>query len=283
MAIISANSLLGTGLVIVPGATRNVPDSFVDPVSVASFDGSRATASSLFRYDFTLADHPVFAEARVFAFAQDRSTWRSLDFVKVTYLTATGQVALTIDEIGQGVASVPGSPKPSFEDMAAQGVGIMPLMSGHDEVTGTNLADRVHGFDGHDLLQGRGGRDQLFGNAGDDTLEGGGSRDRLRGNNGSDEFLFSASGNGRDVIVDFNELDGGSEEGDRIVIAAPLTGTFIWRGDLRFTGGSDNTEARVKGQHVLIDLNGDGRADINITLEGLTSASQIAAGDFLFL
>ncbi|NKB16675.1 MAG: hypothetical protein HC774_07165 [Sphingomonadales bacterium] len=60
-------------------------------------------------------------------------------------------------------------------------------------------------------------------------------------------------------------------------------GTFVYRGASAFTGGSDNSEARVSGNQVLVDANGDGVTDITITLTGLTSANQLGADDFLFV
>jgi hypothetical protein len=59
-------------------------------------------------------------------------------------------------------------------------------------------------------------------------------------------------------------------------------GTFAYLGMGAFTGGSDNSEARVLGNQVLVDTNGDGITDITITLSGLTNANQLAADDFLF-
>ncbi len=58
--------------------------------------------------------------------------------------------------------------------------------------------------------------------------------------------------------------------------------TFVYRGAAAFTGGADNSEARVSGSTVLIDVNGDGTAEIAVTLTGLTNAAQISASDFLF-
>lgn len=60
-------------------------------------------------------------------------------------------------------------------------------------------------------------------------------------------------------------------------------GTFVYLGTATFSGGSDNSEARVSGNQVIFDANGDGTADITITLTGLTAATQLAATDFLFV
>ena len=42
------------------------------------------------------------------------------------------------------------------------------------------------------------------------------------------------------------------------------------------------SEARVAGNQELVDSNGDGIADITITLATLTNANQLAASDFIF-
>ena len=94
--------------------------------------------------------------------------------------------------------------------------------------------------------------------------------------------MFNALKNGIDVIADFNELNGGGEEGDVLEFTGLLRGTFSYVGAGGFTGGSDNSEARVSGNKVQVDTNGDGNADITFTLTGLTSAAQLTGTDFLF-
>jgi hypothetical protein len=105
----------------------------------------------------------------------------------------------------------------------------------------------------------------------------------LSGGLGADQFVFNSTTSGIDVVSDFNELDGGGEEGDILRFEGLRVGTFAYRGTSAFTGGSDNSEARVVGNQVLVDTNGDGTTDITITLTGLTTASQLGAGDFLFV
>ena len=60
-------------------------------------------------------------------------------------------------------------------------------------------------------------------------------------------------------------------------------GTFVSLGTDAFTGGSDNSEARVNGNQIQVDANGDGVTDVTIKLTGLTSASQISASDFVWI
>lgn len=140
--------------------------------------------------------------------------------------------------------------------------------------TGTSLSNTLTGNTGANNLSGGGGKDYLTGGAGNDTLTGG---------TGSDTFVYASTINGTDTILDFNELNGGGEEGDVLRFEGLLVGGFVYRGADVFTGGGDNSEARVVGSQVLVDTNGDASADITITLTNLTSASQIMASDFAWV
>ena len=91
------------------------------------------------------------------------------------------------------------------DDPAAAGGGLT--------LQGTSLADRLSGGTAADAIFGRGGND---------ILTGGG---------GADRFHFTPGEPGRDTITDFNALDGGAAEGDRLVIAAPAVGQFVYLGD----------------------------------------------------
>jgi hypothetical protein len=77
-------------------------------------------------------------------------------------------------------------------------------------------------------------------------------------------------------------LNGGGEEGDVIEFRGIGLGGFVYLGTGNFSGGSDNSEARISGNKLLVDLNGDGVADFTLTMTGLTNASQLSASDFLF-
>ena len=145
--------------------------------------------------------------------------------------------------------------------------------AGSNRLTGTNFDDRLEGGVGSDVLAGGGGDDLLVGGAGNDVITGG---------DGADRFVFPSTSGGIDVINDFNQLDGGADDLDVLYFAGIEVGTFDYIGSAAFTGGLDNSEARVLGNQVLVDANGDGRADITITLTGLTYAAQLEEDDFLF-
>lgn len=132
-------------------------------------------------------------------------------------------------------------------------------------------------------ITGNGAANRLLGQAGDDVLTGNAGNDTLTGGAGADHFVFTvAGGNGFDTITDFNALAGGAHQGDVIELNGLLTDTFAYMGGATFSGGSDNSEARVVGSQVQIDVNGDGTADILITLSGLTNAGQLSINDFMW-
>ncbi|MCW3783891.1 calcium-binding protein [Defluviimonas salinarum] len=148
---------------------------------------------------------------------------------------------------------------------------------------GNGAANLLSGLNGDDDLRGHGGNDTLDGGNGNDLLDGHLGHDVLIGGTGADVFRFRSIHWGTDTIADFNALDGGAHEGDVMRFEGLLTGTFAYLGDGAFTGGSDNSEARVDGDRVLVDTDGNGVSDITVLLTGLTSASQITADDFQFL
>lgn len=139
------------------------------------------------------------------------------------------------------------------------------------------------GNSGANILFGNSGANNMSGLDGDDTLFGGAGNDTLTGGLGADCFVFNSSASGVDVISDFNELDGGGEEGDVLRFEGLGVGTFVYLGTGTFSGGSDNSEARIFGSQVLVDANGDGTADITLTLTGLANANQLSASDFIFV
>jgi Ca2+-binding RTX toxin-like protein len=155
----------------------------------------------------------------------------------------------------------------------AQGITLVGN-AGANRLTGSAEADRLEGGGGSDSLIGAGGADKLIGGLGNDILTGGAS---------ADEFIFTSRTSGVDVITDFNQLAGGGEQGDVLRFEGLGVGTFAYLGTGAFTGGLDNSEARVVGNQVLVDTNGDGTADITLTLTGLTNANQLGADDFLFV
>ena len=133
-------------------------------------------------------------------------------------------------------------------------------------------------------MTGNRGRNQLSGLGGGDVLDGGAGNDTLTGGDGADHFVFSTATAGNDVITDFNAVNGGADEGDHLVFAGLEVGTFVYRGNAAFTGGSNNSEARFDSAtgKLLVDTDGDGVANLALTLTGMASASDISGSDFIW-
>lgn len=89
--------------------------------------------------------------------------------------------------------------------------GVKPMLEKalqhNDTIVGSNVINLLYGFDGNDTIGGGKGDDTIYGNAGSDTLTGGA---------GSDRFVF-VSGDGKDVITDF-DADGGGTKQDYIAV-----------------------------------------------------------------
>lgn len=146
--------------------------------------------------------------------------------------------------------------------------------SGRDLLNGKEGRDRLQGGAGNDRLTGRAGIDTLLGGAGADTLNGGTGADILFGGGGSDIFQF-ASGSASppraaDTIIDFRT-------GHDFLDMSQLNLDFIGRRAFR-SDDQIRWEYQASETHVTADLNGDGRADLRIILNGRIALS---ADDFL--
>lgn len=146
---------------------------------------------------------------------------------------------------------------------------------GNDTVNGGRGHDKIAGDQGDDLLNGNEGKDRIFGGAGADVIVGGKGADILdagRNDAASDTFLFGLDDSGRkpstvDRILNFKVGE------DKI----DLQGL----GDLSFGGDRFDKlagEVIVRGAAVLVDLNGDGRADFGLKMLGNV---RLTADDFV--
>jgi GH24 family phage-related lysozyme (muramidase) len=131
-----------------------------------------------------------------------------------------------------------------------------------------------------DLIRGTTASNTLSGGAGRDILIGLGGKDTLTGGAGSDWFVFAASKespiNSADVITDFQRGT------DKIVLnklTSGLDAHLLDKGEAFSGEGSEiRWFASGKSTGVEIDLDGDGHADMGLTLTGKLTLSD---GDFL--
>jgi serralysin len=133
------------------------------------------------------------------------------------------------------------------------------------------VIEEAQGARGDDMLTGNVADNRLIGRAGDDVLSGDAGDDRLTGGSGADTFVFTVAGRG-DRITDFGRgadridlaaLDADSTTAGDQAFVLLETGPFTGQaGELRIVAGDGS--ARLLG-----DLDGDGVADLRITVTGV--------------
>ena len=171
---------------------------------------------------------------------------------------------------------------------------------GNDALAGGAGTDTLTGGDGHDRLAGGAGTDTLYGHAGDDRLDGGAGRDTLSGGGGADTFVFgqdsvvlnpttdTARPAETDVVKDFAQSQGDrvdlrgltehtSFPGSKLTFigTTAFSGTAQTRsgaGSVRYSHRGDTTDTDTTNDtlytDVTVDLDGNGAADFQVTLEG---------------
>lgn len=171
-----------------------------------------------------------------------------------------------------------------------QGGSASDVMSGddgNDWLDGGAGSDLMQGGDGRDSLLGGSGRDTLIGDSGDDQLDGGQGNDLLQGGSGDDTLLGGPGrdtlqgGAGADVFV-FRPADDPGRRSAGLILdfdpgrdAIDLTGFDLhprgFLGTARFSGqaGQFRLDPRADHLRLEVDLDGDGRFDLRLKIEGL--------------
>lgn len=250
-------------------------------------DGTRVSVSDL------LGIEPTSGSAD--SDAADSSTGDSTTTETVLYGTS-GDDTFHVDELGirvQGgdgwdhvISTVSFSLEAGTEKLTLDGAAAIDGI-GSDErniLCGNDADNLLKGNGGDDGIWARGGNDQLFGGAGDDVLSGqdgndilmgGGGADQLEGGRGADVFRYDAVWDAKpgagEVILDFDSSE------DDLIDLAILDADSTQTGDQAFTyiGSSDFTkeagELRFAGGMLYGDTDGDGLADLEVELVGVTA------------
>ncbi|MFN5822237.1 MAG: right-handed parallel beta-helix repeat-containing protein [Novosphingobium sp.] len=153
-----------------------------------------------------------------------------------------------------------------------------------NQIFGSDGIDQLYGLGGNDTLDGGAGNDILNGGDGDDYIVGGAGIDKVWGGAGIDYFAF---GNdvvgqvGNDEVMDFVR---GVDKLDLTAIdanaAAAGDQAFRMIGTKNFSRKAGELQVKAYGDGVLVagDVNGDGVADFNIWVHGV---SRLSGGDFV--
>ncbi|WGM41167.1 calcium-binding protein [Caulobacter sp. NIBR1757] len=180
---------------------------------------------------------------------------------------------------------------------AANGTGNAEANS----ITGTEGANLLLGLDGNDKLVGAGGEDRLVGGAGSDNLSGGTGNDILEGGSGnnvmsggtgSDVFKIGQdsvrlSGSSALALQTDQILDFSQSAGDRIDLTAIDADSTV-AGDQAFTfvstfgfhAGEATLiyDAGVNQTILRLDIDGDGKADYQLRLDGDAGTPNLITG-----
>jgi Ca2+-binding RTX toxin-like protein len=147
------------------------------------------------------------------------------------------------------------------------------VLSGKDAITGGRYDDWLNGFNSND------------------TIAGGGGADILTGGNGADRFVFKSLSDSRsskiDTITDFSRSRGDKIDLSKIDAKTGISGnqafTFIGtadfsgrKGELRYLVGEfeDDYGDLHTQSHVQADVNGDGRADLELALDNVSTITK---------
>ena len=160
--------------------------------------------------------------------------------------------------------------------------------SGFDEITGGAGSDTIFGGSGDDDIFGDDAGDFLFGGKGNDTIAGGEGNDEIIGGLGADELTGDAGAD--DFVFEFIS-DSGAGAGNRDTITDFEIGTddidlsningLSYIGTTVFSGIAGQVRLDEAGSDTIvqIDSNGDGNANLEIFIDGVTGLS---VNDFIF-
>ena len=150
-------------------------------------------------------------------------------------------------------------------------------------IVGNSGSDYIYGGDGNDWISGGAGGDGLCGENGNDVIRGGSGNDKMWGGAGIDTFRFaqdSVTSRDNDEIFDFAV---GVDKIDLAEIDAKVrtssNDVFKLIGTANFHQRAGELQVKAYGDGVMVagDVNGDGVADFNIYVHGV---SALNAGDF---
>jgi Ca2+-binding RTX toxin-like protein len=223
----------------------------------------------------------------------------ALEFVGGASLTLTGSQArngLALNTAVSGTGALVINMDPGVSALtklyAFSGTGVTVTIngtSGVDLMKLGNVSHTANGDDGVDQIKGGNAADTINGGTGNDKINGAGGADILTGGTGNDVFKYakasdSGLGAAADRITDFaigqDRMNFKDIDADAVT-AGDQAFTFLGNGAFTSPGtGQIRYQDSGTDLLVLVDVNGDGAADMSVILQGL--AGQTLTGlDFV--
>lgn len=148
--------------------------------------------------------------------------------------------------------------------------------AGDDVFNGSSGNDLLDAGAGNDVLNGNAGDDTLLGGAGLDVLNGGPGKDTMTGGTEKDTFVFKSMNDGtrgasRDVITDFSTAQGDVIDVSAIDANPVLANDQAFKFVVNFNGSAGQVRFDTTEKLVQFDQNGDGVADLEIEMVGISS------------
>ena len=157
-----------------------------------------------------------------------------------------------------------------YDGYAARGHAEGDIISGFENLRGSDYSDALAGSGRANRLEGGAGADQMWGGSGDDVLEGGAGADRLHGGPGTDTVVYWKSDAAITINLGEGTGMGGHAEGDTIAEVENVEGSD--HNDVLEGNGGINLLYGGAGND---ELHGAGGDDI---LEGGAGADRLDGG-----
>ncbi|OYX93080.1 MAG: hypothetical protein B7Y74_10515 [Novosphingobium sp. 35-62-5] len=175
---------------------------------------------------------------------------------------------LVVEASGEGTDTV--SVTLSSYTLTANAENLFFVGTGNFTGTGNDEGNALNGGDGDDTLSGLDGNDRLIGGAGADVLSGGA---------GADWFVFTELGDfgsgPLDRIADFSLAENDRIRLDKIDANSLVGGNqaFAFIGTAAFSGAAGELRYDAIGANSIVygDVDGDGTADFQFQVDGLTT------------
>lgn len=143
-----------------------------------------------------------------------------------------------------------------------------------DHLVGGGGNDRLVGGGGNDVLNGGAGKDKLIGGGGNDRLVGGPGADILFGGQGADTFVFQSAKHSSPGVMDtIKDFASGVDK----IVLQPIDANLMAGGNQAFTFIDSDpfskkaSELNFRNEILSADLDGDGTADFQIYLPGVST------------